>query len=202
MYILSEEHENQVAKASTIDEIFFILTKYWSFLDFSNLVNIAKNLYCDHDTEKQIKEYKEDVEKFCERRVSELPPGSLNSGTDMEGMDKLVITLDLQDPALRHVLDLKEVIADILQQPASKLILCDIGIGSVVVTFLVSTLLGEKLKMLTQKQKDRLQEANVVSLKLKEKALFSIHGQVKIMTGNTLLMCTLKKRIEIGLLTS
>ena len=202
MYILSEEHQKQVANASTVDDIFNILTKYWSFLDFSNLEDIAKNVYHESDTEKQIEQdtekekkqgtgeqieqYKKDVQQFCERRVSEFPPGSLNNGTDSEGMDKLVVTLDLHDPSLKHVLRLKEVIANILGQPASKLVLYDIGSGSVVLTFLIATLLGEELFMktsntltLTQKQKDKLLEVNVVSLEFKEVTLFSIHQERK-----------------------
>ena len=185
MYILSEEHEKQVGSASTVDDIFNILTKYWSFLDFSNLEDIAKNLCsCDCNAEKQMKEYKKDVQQFCKRRVSEFPPGSLNNGTDSEGMDKLVVILNLHNPSLKHVLHLKEVIANILEQPASKLVLYDIGNGSVVVTYLIATSLGEKLflktsEALTQKQKDKLLEANVVSLHFKEITLFSIYQQRK-----------------------
>ena len=122
----------------------------------------------------------------------------------MEGMDKLVITLDLQDPSLRHVLDLKEVIADVLQLPASKLILHDIGPGSVVVTFWVATSLGEKsllespgtAKPLTQEQKDKLLEANVASLKFKEITVFKIfkgNSSVNALTGaiHSSMYCTI-----------
>ena len=190
MYILTEEHESQVANTSTIDDIFMILTKYryWSFLDFSNLENIAKTFCRDYNAEKELlKQYNDDVRRFCESRVSELPPGSLNNGTDIEGMDKLVVTLDLQDPLLSNVLHLKEVIATILGLPASKLVLHDIGTGSIVVTFLVATSLGEKLfitKTLTQKQRDQLLEANVVSLKFKE-MIISIHQNVKKGNNNS-----------------
>ena len=34
MHILSEEHEKTVAESSEVDQIFFILPKYWSILDF------------------------------------------------------------------------------------------------------------------------------------------------------------------------
>ena len=42
MYLLTEEHEKKVADASEVDEIFYILPKYWSILDFGNLDDIAK----------------------------------------------------------------------------------------------------------------------------------------------------------------
>ena len=60
-------------------------------------------------------------------------------------MDKLKITLDLKNPSLRHIRDLKEIIANILGLPASKLVLYDIvGRESVVVTVVMATWLGEK----------------------------------------------------------
>ena len=188
MYILSEEHEKKIEKASNFEEIFNILTKYWSFLDFSHLENIAE-IFCSDKCEakKELDKYKYDVQQFCKRRVSEFPQGSLNNGTDTEGMDKLVVVLDLKDPSLRHVLDLKEVIANILGQPASKVVLYNIGTGSIVVTFLIATSLGEKLffepisttKTLTHKQQDQLREINVVSMEFKEITVFSIHQQLK-----------------------
>ena len=188
MYILTEEHEIQVANASTVDEIFYILPKYWSFLDFGNLDDIAEN-FCSPECEarKKLDIYRGDVQEFCRRRVSEFPPGSLNNGTDNEGMDKLVVTLDLKDPSLRHVRDLKEVIANILGLPASKLILYDIGIGSILVTFLIATSLGEKLflettgtaKALSQPQEDRLLEIKVVSLEFKDITVFCFNKQLK-----------------------
>lgn len=198
MYMLSEEHETQVAIASTIDEIFYILPKYWSFLDFSNLENIAET-FCSNECEakKDLDQYKYDVQQFCRRSVSEFPPGSLNNGADNEGMDKLIVTLDLKDPSLKHVQGLKEVIANILGQPSSKLVLYDVGTGSVVVTFLIASSLGEKLflettgtaKSLTHEQKDQLLKANVVSLEFKEITVFCIHKQLK--KGNVRLLYSL-----------
>ena len=173
MYILSEEHKRIMKNASKIEDIFNILTMYWSFLDFSHLENIAE-VYCsqDCDAKKELGQYKKDVRRFCERRVSELPPDSLNNGMDIKGMDKLVVTLDLEDPSLRHVLHLKEVIADILGQPASKLVLCNIEKGSITVTFWMATSLGEELffnksRPLTQTLEEELQEVGVISLEFK-----------------------------------
>lgn len=172
MYILSEEHEKKIEKASSIEDIFNILTKYWSFLDFSHLENIAGKYCSSSEAKQELEQYNDEVKIFCERSVSEFPPGSLNNGTDNEGMDKLVITLDLKDPSLKHVLDLKEIIADILGLEVSRLVLYDIGSGSVVVTYWIATSLGEELflkksNMFTQEQRDRLKDAHVVSLEFK-----------------------------------
>ena len=173
MYILSEDHKKKMENASRIEHIFNILTMYWLFLDFNNLENIAE-VYCsqDCDAKKELGQYKEEVQRFCERRVSELPSGSINNRTDFEGMDKLIVALDLEDPSLKHVLRLKEVIANILGKPASKLVLCDIENGSVKVTFWIVTSLGEELfsnksRPFTTVLEERLQEAGVISLEFK-----------------------------------
>ena len=181
MYILSKEDETRMINASSIEDIFIILTKYWSFLDFGHLENIAGQ-YCsaDCDAQLELEQYKGEVQEFCRRRVSELPRGSLNSGNDIEGMDKLVVTLDLNDPSLRYVLDLKEIIANILGQPASKLVLYDIGSGSVVITFWITTSLGKELflkkpDIFTQEQRDKLKDVRVISLKFKEVFVYKVH---------------------------
>ena len=181
MYILSEEHKTRMERASRIEQIFNILTMYWSFLDFGHLENIAEE-YCsiDCDAKRELEQYKGEVQEFCRRRVSEFPQGSLNNGSDIEGMDKLVVTLDLKDPSLRHVLDLKEKIANILGQPASKLVLSDIGSGSVVLTFWIATSLGKELflkkpDVFTQEQRDKLKDARVVSLEFKEVSVYKLH---------------------------
>ena len=193
MYILSDDHEKQVKKASSIEEIFNVLTKYWSFLDYGNLEDIAVNLCCGFDAEEEISRYGTEVFQFCERRVSEFPQGSLSNGTDDEGMGKLVIMLDVQDPSLKYVKDLKEVIANILDQPVSKFVLHDIADGSVLVTFLISTSLGEELFMkrtLTEQQKDALQKANVILLKFKGICVFSGHQWVKKRKLGIITLCT------------
>ena len=193
MHLLIEEHEKKVADASEVDEIFYILPKYWSILDFGNLDDIVET-FCSHECEakKELDLYKGEVQRFCERRVSEFPPGCLSNGTNNEGMDKLIVTLDLKNPSLGHVRDLKKIIANILGLPASKLVLYDIiGRGNVVVTVLMATWLGEKLlleatgtaKTLTQKQEDQLLEIKVVSLEFKEITVFSIHHQ-QVKKGN------------------
>ena len=184
MSMLTKEDKKQVADAFTVDDIFIILTDYWSMLDFNNLENIAQH-FCHDAVKQEMKQYKDDVRRFCERRVSEFPHGSLSNGTDNEGRDKLVVILDLKDPPLKHILRIKEVIANILEKPASKLVLCDISPGSVIVTFWIATSLGEKLlkssdvEILTQKQKNKLLEADVVLMKFKGIIVFSIHQEIK-----------------------
>ena len=182
MAILSEEDEKQVKEALSINDVRILLAqKYWSFLDYENLENIVETK-CGDNEQKLMKAYCEEVKKFCERRVTEFPPGSLSNSTDHPGMKKLIVTLDLNDPSLKHIKHLKVVIANILGCPASKLVLYDIEDGSVVVTFLVVASVGAKLfltRLLTSKQEDVLREEHVISLKYESTVVFSTDKEME-----------------------
>ena len=138
MYILSPRDEDMVKQAVCTIDIFFVLSKYWSLVDYANLENITQNENVCGNVEKEMEAYSIELKRFCERRVSEVPPDVLKKfNNDQEGMEKLVVTLDLNDPPLNHIKHLKEKIANILCERASNLLLYDIGKGSILVTFLM-----------------------------------------------------------------
>lgn len=188
MSVLTEDDEMQVLRATSVDSIFIILRSYWSFLDYENLEDIAVNV-CYDDTEHEWKEYGDAVKIFCERRISEFPNDSLHNGVDHQGMEKLYIWLDLTDPSLNRIKHLKEVIANILGRKASKLILENIARGSVCVTFLIATSLGEALfekGSLTDQQKDAFRREHAISLKFKSTLIMFHQQQQKGIYNHTL----------------
>ena len=160
MGMLSKDDEEHIRKNPS--NVSIILTKYWSFLDFENLEHIVERK-CSSVEKRMMEEYKEEVQMFCQRRVSELPPNSLDSSGNITGMRKLCVLLDLDDPALQRVRHLKMAIAIILGCRTSDLVLQNIEPGSVLVTYLVNGTLGEKLfeRRMTAKQKTSLKENNV-----------------------------------------
>lgn len=83
MGILSEDHKQEVNDAINANKIYNILTNYWSFLDYENLESIADNMCGEVE---EMKRYSKEVEEFCKRRVSELPPDSLGNGTNYNGI--------------------------------------------------------------------------------------------------------------------
>ena len=184
MAILSEEDETQLKKTTCINEVRILLAhKYWSFLDYENLKHIVK-AKCGDVQQIMMNEYGEEVKRFCERRVTEFPPGSLGTGTDHAGMKKLTVTLDLNDPSLKHIKHLKVVIANILGCPASKLVLYDIENGSVLVTFLVVASVGVKLfetRSLTSEQQVALREEHVISLQYESTFVFSTDTKMDVL---------------------
>ena len=180
MNILSEEDEQEVKKANNTDDVFIVLAKYWSFLDFENLEDIIEH-NCGKPEQTLMKEYSEEVKRFCERRVSEFPRDSLCSDTNHDGMKELYIVFDLTDPSLNRIKHLKFVVANILGCPASKLVLVNIGGGSVVATFLITTsLIAKLICSLTKEQEDALKAAQVISLKFQSRLIFDT--QVKAET--------------------
>ena len=184
--ILKEDDETLMKRADNIDDIFTtVLTKYWSFLDYENFESIVVNM-CGDDSDQEWKQYKDEVQKFCERRVSELPNGSLeDSSTRYEGMEKLVVKLNLDDPVLSRIKYLKEVIANILGVRASRIILQDIKAGSIVVTFLIAATLGKELferTKLTKQQKLALSEAGVITMEFKSTVIMDVVSEEKCKT--------------------
>ena len=185
MKILSEDDEEKVR--NTPNEVDMILTKYWSFLDYENFEHIVENM-CGENEMRLMKVYSEEVKRFCERRVSELPPDPFGNGpsTSNGGRKKLCIALDLADPALKHIKDLKIVIANILGCRTSELVLHDIGRGSVLVTFLLTASIGARVfkTPLTAIQKATLREEHVISLTYDSTVFFS-EKEIQPKEGNS-----------------
>ena len=152
MGILSKDDEEHIRK--TPSAVSIILTKYWSFLDFENLEHIVERK-CGNAEKRMMKEYKGEVEIFCRRRVSELPPNSLGSSSTNTGMKKLCVKLALDDPALHTIRHLKMTIANILGYRTSDLVLQNVEPGSVLVTYSVNDTVGAKLveQRMTARQK-------------------------------------------------
>ena len=168
MYILSPHDEEKVKQAECTNDVFNTLTKYWSLVDYANLESITQNEIACDNVRKEMKVYGDEVRKFCERRVSEVPPDVLKSSNSHEGMEKLVVTLDLNDPSLKYVKHLKEKIANILSLNTSDLLLYDIGKGSILITFLVMGKSTTSVKVpLTAEQVAAFKKEHIVALKFR-----------------------------------
>ena len=170
MDILNDDHKAQVKEATSPEDVFIVLADYWSFLDYEYLESIVKNL-CDGCTKTKTKmeQYVDEIKKFCERRVSEVPPSPFRNDTDYQ--EKLYVKLDECDNiSLKRVKNLKETIASILQRRPSELQLYSVQEGCIYVTFLISRSMGEELfekKGLTKLQQEKFREAKVLLLKFK-----------------------------------
>ena len=186
MGILSKDDEEQIRK--TPSAVSIILTKYWSFLDFENLEHIVERK-CGNAEKRMIKEYKEEVEMYCRRRVSEIPPNSLGSSSNNTGMKKLCVVLALDDPALQSIRHLKMAIANILGCRTSDLVLQNIQPGSVFVTYLVNDTVGAKfVQRMTAKQKADLKANKVMWIRYDER--ITIFSADMVQTGIWIIIIT------------
>ena len=179
MDILSKEDEQEVKRAGNTDEVFIVLAKYWSFLDFENLEDIIEH-NCGEAEQIKMQEYGKEVKRFCERRVSDFPPDSLRSDISRVGLEELHFVLDITNPSLNRIKDLKRVIATILGLNASKLVLVSIGGGSVVATVLTAPSTAKQICSLTKKQEDALKEVQVISLKFRSRLIFDTRVKAEI----------------------
>ena len=79
-----KQHSSEIAKTTTVEEIFFILNSYWNFLNCSLLVHII-NKFGDEDLKKELSAYTTALKEFRSRtkvtdfskmcaESSEIPP--------------------------------------------------------------------------------------------------------------------------------
>ena len=155
------DHKDDILKATSVNQIFNILTAFWSFFNYDLLEHIIEE--CDVD-KAALRDYQDALKVFCERRVSELPQNVLK-GVDFN-RDKVWVKMELNNPTLREINNLKGRIAQILEVPVSGLFLNDIQSGCVQLEFLVPQRIMAALFPLTEEQIHNLQQqANVLTLK-------------------------------------
>ena len=171
MNILSKEDEKIIRK--TPSAVSILLSNYWSFLDFENLEYIVERK-CGSAEKRMMKEYKEEVKMYCQRRVSELPPSSLGSSSNHTGMKKLCAKLVLDDPALQSIRHLQMAIANILLCRSSDLVLQNVEPGSELV---INTTAGVKLVegRMIAKQKAVLKANKVTWIRYDDKITIYTH---------------------------
>ena len=159
-YGVSDEHKKELTALNSLDRVFIVLTDYWSFLDCDLLENIVENYGCDSDHEKMAK-YQEELNLFCKRRISEVPNKTLVLSDD-QTREKMVIKLNISDPRLAAIKDLKIKICKILSIEPWSLQIMEIKEGCVQITFLISKC--QFSESLTEVQREDLKELSVLTL--------------------------------------
>lgn len=161
---VSDEHKKELMALDSFDEVFIILTDYWSFLDCDLLENIVENYGCDTDQEK-IGKYQEELNLFCKRRISEVPNKSLVLSND-QTRERMIVKLNINDPRLAIIKDLKIKICKILSIEPWSLQIMEIKEGCILLTFLVSFHISKHLfsKSLMKVQCEDLKDLSVLTI--------------------------------------
>lgn len=151
---------------TSLDRVFIVLrTKlYWSFLECDLLDSIVENYGNDTDHDRMEK-YKGELKSFCDRRLSEVPQGTLHLSDD-QTRERIIAKLNIGDPRLSVIKDLKMKICKVLSIEPCILRIMEVKKGCIQVTFLIPIHVSEILltESLTIAQRHSLEALSVLSL--------------------------------------
>ena len=160
---LLSEDENQLMSSKSMDEAFIILRRHMSFFNFDLLKHItdSKKL-CTDDDRKRMDDYCVKFERFCRRKVFEVPPtvfGITPSKLSKRKRKTFVVFVTKHDESEKHLSDVNETIeriADILKLKPSTLQLHRIDKGSLILVFSIPSFVARDLFPLKPSIKTKL----------------------------------------------
>ena len=132
---------------------------YWNYLSYEVLEYIIEHYGTIDDTER-LKSYNEELRKFCERRICELPlPASGNGAGNALSprQEKFVVKLNVhEDVTCEEVRQIKGRIARILRVKLATLILHSVNVGCVRLTFLIPKFVAQEIFPLSKEKTSAL----------------------------------------------
>ena len=156
---LLDEHSEEIKRAGSISEIFKILSAYWNYLNYEILEDIIE-LYGTSDDAERLRNYSEELHKFCKRRSFELPPDSGNGNTLSPKQAKFRVKLNLhEDITYEQLLQIRGRIAKILKIRLAALVLSRVEEGCVQLLFLIPKFVAQEIFPLSQEQTSALCKA-------------------------------------------
>ena len=165
---LLDEHKDEIKGAKTISEIFNILCAYWNYLNYEILEYIIR-LYGTSDDSERLTAYGEKLQKFCKRRIFELPLPE--SGGDIgkapsPRQEKFVVKLDVRGgTTCKEVRRIKGKIAKILHISCATLMVDNVDAGCLQLTFLIPRFVAHEIFPLSDEQTSALsKDVSVIRL--------------------------------------
>ena len=162
-YVVSEADKEKLNKAEqSLEDVFKLLTGYWSFLDCDLLDSIVEVYGSDEDRKRMV-EYQKKLQDFCERRViSEIPRETQIHVCNQMTMS---VKLNMSDPRLCEIKEIKSKVCKILKVDPATLVIKEIKKGCVKVTYFILESVLELLKRpLTEEQREAFRAASILSL--------------------------------------
>ena len=165
---LLDEHRKEINNAKSISAVFNILCAYWNYLCCEILEYIIK-LYGTSDDKERLKSYSEELHKFCERRIFELPMPESDNGSGnalSPSQKKFVVKLNVPECTKgKEFLRIRARIAKIVGLNLAALTIHSVDTGCVQLTFLIPRFVVQKIFPLSDEQKSALsKDALVVRL--------------------------------------
>ena len=162
---LLDEHSEEINRAKTVSEIFKILNPYWNYITYDILEYIIK-LYGTSDDEERLTNYNRELQKFCERRIFELPECGTSTGNAVSPrQERFNVKLDVrEDITGKDLLRIRKRIAKILRVNLATLIVACVDAGCVQLTFLIPKFVAREIFPLSDEQASALKDASVIRL--------------------------------------
>ena len=179
---IAERDLKHIDNATSTDDVFRILSKYWSFLEHEMLVSIVQSLG-GRRIQWKVKEYRKQLKRFFKkRRMSEfaMPLRCINNTyvTELtETHERIIMKLDLNDPSWDDIVNLKESICTILEILPSALLICKVEDGCIKVTFCIPRMIVREIfkEPLNVEQHEALTSTPVMTLSLMhENVIFTV----------------------------
>ena len=161
---VADSDKEKLKKEESLDQLFILLKKYWSFLEYNMLESIVQTYGSDSDLSR-MEQYKESLKAFCNTPLSEMPQESLLLNDD-KIRDQIIAVLSITDPTFRAIMDLKIKLCTILRVEPHTLQLMEINKHSLEVKFMIldhssRSIVSERL---SESQEDSLSELSVIFL--------------------------------------
>ena len=142
---------DHLMKLKSTDLVFATLATEMSFFNHEILANIIEELG-DKDDKKRLMDYSKEFKKFCKRKIFEVEPGHCACGqilSRLKGRKLFAVVLPLGEKTIMNKLgdavNIKEMLADILDVLPAALHLHRIDRGSVILVFSVPDCIAKKL---------------------------------------------------------
>ena len=159
--------EEKLKEATSTDELFNdVLQKQWNFFEFDLLTSIVER-YCDEVIRKKRKEYHDDLKEFFEKRkLSEVAEDLSLPNCRDETKEQVIMKLDLNNPTLKEIKELKSKICEILGIMPSTLQISEIKQGCIEVVFLIPVHISEYVfrNPFSDAQREELKVASVLKI--------------------------------------
>ena len=161
---LLQDRLGEIGKCTTIDGVFFILLKYYSFFNYGIIQNII-TWFPTPDDERRLTEYTNDFKVFC-RRTFECPPDIFCHMCE----DKSVLVVKTEDNKkiqgriLDWVLQLQQQLAEILEVETETLNIFRIDKRCVELLITVPSFIEEDIFPLSVEQEKSLLDIEIAEL--------------------------------------
>ena len=151
----------KIRNACSIQCIFLELMCFWSFFNYELLEYIIEYKGTTED-KANLRVYLDDLEKYCQRRIFEVPSHVYGNESNKENWAKFTVKLDDEIKRLQDLRHVRRKIAKILGLQSPTLYLCDITEGCVEVLFMIPQMVAQKVFPLSDGQQSSLSTNHVV----------------------------------------